>query len=595
MSAFSFLSIGVVSTSLALVGMSLGKDPSSAEDLWAFQPPKRSDLPTVSLQDELFHRMDAFIVAALGEQELSARTLADDGSYFRRLHMVITGLPSSIDDQQAFAADDEPNKRQRWVDRLLASYGFGERMTSFWLPIARYAEDQAHEVGDNKSLTYPNAYLYRQWVIDAFNRDLPYKDFIRYQLAADLDEDALAERDALGFLGLGPKYYNRGRLEVKADEWEDRVDTVTRSFLGLTVACARCHDHKYDPISAEDYHALAGVFASTEMLNEALPGDAGEKKERKDKSPRHTRHVVKEGKIQDLPVYLRGDVTKTGETVKRRFLPALSGGEALPFDQGSGRGQLAEAIASPNNPLTARVMVNRLWKEVFGSALVQTPSNFGTLGQAPTHPALLDELAIDFRDHGSVKRLVREMLESAAFQRTSVAGPTLAERDPSNLWLGRSARRRMSFEMWRDAVLQASGDLDPSGGRSLEIEDDENLRRTVYARISRLDLNDVLEQFDYPDPNIHAAARVETTTTTQKLYLLNHPFVLERASRLAARASAVDENETEQITWLYRQLFARQPSDAELERGRSFLDQGEDRLAALAHVLICSNEMLYLD
>lgn len=490
------------------------EEPKATADFWSFQAPEGVDtLPEQGQEMESAHRIDAFLNAALEERGLKPQQgIATDQAYFRRLHGVLTGLPPSAEDQQAFAEDSDPNKRQRWADRLLASYSYGERLASFWLPIARYGEDQAHEVGSNKSLTYPNAHLYRQWVIDAFNRDLPYDDFIRFQLAADLHEGADAERDALGFLGLGPKYYNRGRLEVKADEWEDRVDTVTRGFLGLTVACARCHDHKYDPISKEDYHAMAGIFASTEMQNETLPGREPEKKKngkpKNGSAPRHARHVVKEGKFQDLPVFIRGDVERKGETVKRRFLEVLSEGEPKAFTEGSGRRQLAEALTDPANPLTSRVLVNRIWKEMFGRGLVSTPSNFGALGQPPSHPRLLDDLAHSFGQHGSTKRLVRELLETAAFQRDSLAGDALSEHDPANEWLGRMPRRKLSFEMWRDAVLQASGALDPRGGESLELEDQENRRRTVYARISRLDLNDVLEQFDYPDPNIHASHRV---------------------------------------------------------------------------------------
>lgn len=580
-----------------LSALAPAEKPSATTDFWAFQPPEKSPLPALDTDLAANHRLDVFLNAALAERNLPVQKRAEDNVYFRRLHVTLTGLPPQPADSASFKADDDPNKDARWADRLLASYAFGERFASFWLPIARYAEDQAHQVGDNATLTYPNAHLYRQWVIDAFNRDLPYEDFIRFQLAADLHEDGAEERDALGFLGLGPKYYNRRRLEVMADEWEDRVDTVTRSFLGLTVACARCHDHKYDPISAEDYHALAGVFASTEMVNETLPGMEPAKDEEKKKgaAPIESRHIVKEGEAKDLPVFIRGDVTRKGDTVKRRFLSILSQGEPASLTEGSGRKPLAKAIASPTNPLTARVMANRLWQEIFGQGVVSTPSNFGALGQAPTHPELLDDLALAFREHGSSKRLIREMLETAAFQRTSSSDPLAAKKDPGNRWLSHMSRRRLPFEMWRDAVLQASGSLDSRGGKSLEIDDESNHRRTVYARISRLDLNDVLEQFDYPDPNIHAADRTQTATTSQKLYLLNHPFVLEQSSRLAARARASASTTEDRISWLYQQLLARAPKQEELTRTRAFLEEGEERWDALAQVLLCSNEMLYLD
>lgn len=574
--------------------LALADQPRVGKDFWAFQPPQTSPLPESAIPAQ--HRIDRFLLEALESHDLSPQGTASDSVFHRRAHVLLTGLPPTPHDQARFEADTSPNKRQRLIDRLLGSYAFGERLASFWLPIARYAEDQAHEVGNNKSLTYPNAHRYRQWVIDAFNRDLSYPQFVRFQLAADLHDDGKAERDALGFLGLGPKYYNRGRLEVMADEWEDRVDTVTRTFMGLTVACARCHDHKYDPISARDYHALASIFASTEMVNEVLPGQEAPKdkdgKPNKQAAPVHTRHIVKDGNPRDLPVFIRGNVERKGEAAPRGFLSILSEIAPTGFDQGSGRKPLAEALVSPRNPLAARVMVNRLWREVFGHGLVQTPSNFGALGQAPSHPRLLDELALDFQGHGSIKRLLRSLLETQAFHRVSTAGATLLEQDPKNLWYGRMTRHRLSFEMWRDTVLHASGDLDPRGGASMEIEDEENHRRTVYARVSRLDLNDVLEAFDYPDPNIHAAGRVATTTTTQKLFLLNHPFVLDQASRIAERAHASGDDP---VAWLYRQLLARAPQPHERRRAQQFLKAGKDRLPGLVQVLLCSNEMLYLD
>src|SRR3989454_7696 len=267
---------------------------------------------------------------------------------------------------------------------------------------------------------YPHAYRYREWVIDSFNRDLPYDQFIRLQLAADKINAGAENLVALGFLGLGPKYYNRGRLEVQADEWEDRVDTVGRAMLGLTVACARCHDHKFDPITMRDYYALAGVFASTKMVNKTADGKIIEGKVNADKMPPNTFHMVEDGEAKDLNVFIRGNVERKGPIAERRFLRVLSEGEPAPFKEGGGRKELAEAIASPHNPLTARVMVNRVWGVCFGKPLVLTPSNFGHSGQPPTHPELLDDLAVRFTLNGwSVKGLVREMVLSSAYRQTS--------------------------------------------------------------------------------------------------------------------------------------------------------------------------------
>ena len=568
---------------------------------WSFQMPQAAKF-TTSIPATARTRIDVLIQRGLEAQGLEQAPAAGATTQLRRLYVVLSGLPPNVEEQQHYAADNSPNRNQRLADRLLASYAFGERMASFWLPIARYAEDQAHQVGNNAALTYPNAHLYRQWVIDAFNRDVAYDDFIEWQLAADFYPQAReSEVNALGFLGVAPKYYNRGRLDVMADEWEDRVDTVTRSFLGLTVACARCHDHKYDPISTEDYYALAGVFASTEMLNEQLPDVVlSDKEAKKNKvAPKHARHVVKDGKAKNLPVYIRGDVSKPGAMVPRRFLHVLSQGKAKPFQEGSGRRELAEAITNSENPLTARVMVNRLWGEIFGQPLIATTSNFGALGDRPQQQVLLDDLAASFAQHLSVKKQLLQWLQSATFRQAStVKDPSVLENDPANHWWARMPRRRLSFEMWRDTVLAISGALDPSGGASLEMEDPANSRRTVYARISRLDLNDVMEQFDYPDPNIHAGVRSKTTTTTQKLYLLNHPFVLDQAERMAERAAALASQPQGQINWLYQSLYSRAATESERDKGLAFLtaeDTDTQRLTKYTQVLLCANEMLYLD
>ncbi len=234
-----------------------------------------------------------------------------------------------------------------------------------------------HIVGDDTSLCYPNAWKYRDWIIQALNDDLPYDRFIRLQLAADLLEpDEEANRVALGFVGLGPKYYRRNSPEVMADEWEDRVDVVSRGLLGLTVACARCHDHKFDPIRTEDYYALAGVFASTRLFNQPLSETVEKGKNDEAKKAEDALHILKEGSPTDLPIYIRGDANNKGEVVKRRFLEILDP-KKTPFQTGSGRLELANAIADQNNPLTARVIVNRVWGQYFGQSLVPTTSNFG--------------------------------------------------------------------------------------------------------------------------------------------------------------------------------------------------------------------------
>jgi len=506
---------------------------------------------------------------------------------------------------ELFLSDRRPDAYGLLVNRLLASTRFGERMASLWLPLARYAEDQAHQVGSDTKFFYPNAWKYRAWVINAFNGDLPYDQFLKFQLAADKFEGTNSPNlAALGFLGLGPKYYNRGRLDVMADEWEDRVDTVSRTMLGLTVACARCHDHKFDPITMRDYYGIAGVFASTRMVTRRVDGTIEKPSAEATNMSPATLHVVEDAdQPENLPVFVRGNVERKGPVTERRFLQVLSPDELAPFTAGSGRAELARAIADRENPLTSRVFVNRVWGQFFGKPLVATPSNFGHSGQPPTHPELLDDLAVRFMEGGwSVKALVREIVLSATYRQSSVAASidAAASVDPSNELLSQANRRRLSIEQWRDAVLFATGELHFSGGSSLELDDPQNLRRTVYACVSRLKLNDLLMQFDYPDANVHAEKRGVTTTAIQKLFLLNSPWMLGRSKALAARLRAGGGADSDQqVSNAYQLLFDREPTREELALAREFLIKpalgDTSRWEQYCQLLLASNEMFYVD
>ncbi|MEW6302612.1 MAG: DUF1549 and DUF1553 domain-containing protein [Verrucomicrobiota bacterium] len=569
------------------------------QQFWSFRAPAAQPLPAVKNKSWVRQPLDQFILARLEEKKLAPSAEADKRTLIRRIAYDLTGLPPTPEEVKAFLADHRADAYEQLVERLLASPRFGERLASVWLPLVRYAEDQAHQVGTDTKYFYPNAYRYREWVIDAFNRDLPYHQFIRLQLAADKIADA-SENDlaALGFIGLGPKYYSRGKLEVKADEWEDRVDTVTRSLLGLTVACARCHDHKFEPVTMHDYYALAGVFASTDMVNKT-PGGAVEKEVAADKLPVTALHIVQDGAVTNLNIFIRGNVDRKGPEVEKRFLRILSNGEPKPFTDGSGRLELAEAIASETNPLTSRVIVNRLWGVFFGRPLVETPSNFGHSGLLPSHPQLLDDLAVRFVKNGwSIKTLAREMALSATYRQTSRVEARKAAADVENDLLGRMNRRRLSVEQWRDAVLYVAGDLEPEGGKSLELDDPQNHRRTVYARVSRLKLNDLLMQFDYPDANVHAEKRATTTTAMQKLFLLNSPFVIGEAKALAARL-AEESSDSARVRRAYEWLFAREPDRTELKVALEFLRKPGapemSRWEQYAQMLLASNEMLYVD
>jgi hypothetical protein len=569
-------------------------------EFWAFQPPRRSEAKCAS--EWTREPLDRFILARLRKSGLEPSPETSRAVFIRRLTFDITGLPPTPGEVDDFLGDGRPDAYERLAERLLASPRFGEHMASSWLPLARFAEDQAHQVGEDTNFFYPNAHLYRAWVIAAFNRNLPYDRFLKLQLAADrLPGAAPSDLAALGFLGLGPKYYNRNRLEVMADEWEDRVDTVTRTMLGLTVACARCHDHKFDPITTNDYYALAGVFASTRMVNKTPGGGAEKEGTKADKMDPATLHIVEDGDVQNLNVFVRGNVERKGPVVARRFLEVLAHDEPAPFCDGSGRAELAEAIASRDNPLTARVFVNRVWAQFFGRPLVPTPSNFGHSGGLPTHPELLDDLAVRFMEEGwSVKSLVREIALSATYRQNSMNDATKAARDPANELLWRMNRRRLSVEQWRDAVLASSGELlEAPGAKSQDIDDPDNPLRTVYARVSRLKLGDLLLQFDYPDANVHAEKRSVTTTPMQKLFMLNSAFMQCHATALAARLERIEGSDEDRLTAAYRLLFARAPDDSERALGLNFLRKANatemTRWERYAQLLLASNEMLYVD
>lgn len=577
-------------------------DWEKARKWWAYQAPQKNELPAVSNSAWPSQRIDHFILARLDSEQLTPSPETTKRILARRLYLDLTGLPPTPAEMAAFLSDETGDAYERLVEELMQRRAFGERLASMWLNNVRYAEDQAHQVGANTAFFYPNAYRYREWVIDAFNNDVPYDKFIRKQLAADLIKDTpTGDLPALGFIGLGHKYYNRGRLDVKAEEWAEQVDTLTRSLLGLTVACAQCHDHKYDAFTQKDYYALAGVFASTDLVDRMADGSEIKKDTEAAKKRIDTIHMVHDKKPQNLHVFLRGNTQTKGDIVPRRFLRVLSEGEPKPFTQGTGRLELAESIVSPDNPLTARVVVNRVWSMFFGRGLVTTPSNFGLLGTKPSHPALLDDLAVRFMENGwSMKRLIREMVLSSTYRQCSDESEANRAIDPGNTHLWRMNRRRMSIEQWRDSILAAGDNLERTGGKSLELTDKKNVRRTVYARVSRKKLNDMLMQFDYPDPNVHAAKRSATTTAMQKLFVMNNRFMVEQAKRLAKRVTGDSPDASaEQVQSIYDILYNRKPSAAELDLALGFLQlPAESRLTRweqYSHALLAANEMSFID
>ena len=931
-------------------------DFEQARLFWSFVSPKNPELPATKRSDWIESSIDHFTLAAMEARQLSPVSKAGKRELIRRASFDLTGLPPTPQEVDAFLADENTNAFAKLIDRLLDSPSYGERWGRYWLDVARYSEDQAHTFSVQPNI---HGYRYRDWVIEAFNSDMPFDLFVKYQIAADvmpIDEtEKLRNLPALGYFGLGAQYYkNTDAAKAAADELDDRIDTLTRGFLGLTVSCARCHDHKFDPIPQQDYYSLAGVFHSSRLhnaplvpspevdrynaaqqkikqLDEAiqqtiarqgpklrearisevkhylmatrgfqlakasapslklpsfakennleasvlkrwidflkskesspplplkswfqaiepgsdeesvkqsmiqseaaaiafeehlqlllrqrdgqlspeeqskltqssqtgnaryispmvtrssptasidveiqgakelflvvndggngpscdhadwlepklitasgeidlterkwetvtatygsvnlnknvsgqalrvagksypkgigthstsvlrfeLPDDAkrfvalggldnsgadqggdcgnnarvqfrlytesptdiqvgqsdllaeviGEKglfamelKDIEAKLPEVFRktlsvqrseletlrrespamypmaHVIAEANPSDLQVMVRGNPANRGELAPRRFLHILSNQPPRPFTQGSGRLELANAIASSENPLTARVMVNRVWQHHFGRGLVGTPDNFGKLGEPPTHPELLEYLTVKFVEQGwSIKSLHRQIMLSATYQLSSDRDDSNQQIDADNRYLWRMTRRRLDVEAWRDALLATSGRLDSKlQGPSTNLADASNNRRTVYAFISRHELDNMLRLFDFPDANITASVRAETTVPQQQLFVLNSPFMIEQSKAFAARILIESADGLEdRIHHAYRLAFGRKASPGELRVGLEYLqtidapEQKElnklNRWERYAQALLASNEFLYID
>jgi len=729
-----------------------GVDPAKAGAHWAFQPLADSTLPTI----------DAYIRAALDAKGLPPSPPAGRRTLLRRVAYDLTGLPPTADELDAFDADPAPDAYARAVDRLLASPAYGERWGRHWLDVARYADTKGYVYADRDESRFAHAWAYRDWVIRAFNEDLPYDRFLMLQLAADRMVPADDPRDlaAMGFLTGGPRF-----LQNIHDIIDDRIDTLGRGMMGLTLSCARCHDHKFDPVPTADYYSLYGVFASaTERLVPVAPvektpaGDAfaAELKKRQDalealfakkrdqlldrlrsQTPMYLLAVTEVEKLhteefysfiqpddvnpvvarrwarylfesrksfhpvfaawtafQSMPekelaekapawleanrgklhpkvaaaftnpptsmkdvaarygklfkdalaaegdpvlreiltgpespialprlsvselewyfdegtrvelakgqraieqliidnsasppyacvledkaqlhnprIFRRGNPANKAEEVPRRFIGFLSGPGRKPFEIGSGRLELARAVASPSNPLTPRVWVNRVWLEHFGRGLVATPSDFGLRSEPPSHPELLDYLARKLIEGGwSTKKLHRLILLSDTYRQSSDDNPAARAVDPENRLLWRANRRRLDWESMRDSFLAVSGRLDPAlGGRAVPFT---SPRRTVYGYVDRLNIPGMLRAFDFASVDAHSPQRHQTTVPQQALFLMNNPFLLDQARLLARHAADAPDR----IRDLYRRILGRDPSDGERRLGAAFLDQPE--------------------
>jgi len=729
---------------------------------WAFLPLQKVVPPNSPSGNEI----DGFIQAKLQEKGLRPAPPADKRSLIRRATFDLIGLPPTPEEIDAFLVDDSAEAFGRVVDRLLASPHYGERWGRHWLDVARFSDTKGY-VQMPEERRFVNAPAYRDWVIRAFNDDLPYDRFLVQQIAADQLPSG-GDPAALGFLTVGRRFKN-----MIHDIIDDRIDTLTRATMGLTVGCARCHDHKFDPIPIQDYYSLYAVFAGGSQRTVPLSGGAAasptraafeEELKKRQKALRtsfesirkriedrhrskvaeylaavvdvdrlppedvfilqgdqvlnpvvvrrwHTyllrrgpsdpvfgpwhalaaktsvptdglnkrvaqafsdspptslheaarrygdlfarvkssaplpdpadeelRRVlygddspvkVPSGSVLDAEYYLdwplreellklegridrwileaegavphavvldepaarpsarvfrRGNPAEKGEEVPCRFLGCVSGGRREPFQEGRARLDLAESIVSRDNPLTARVLVNRLWLHHFGEGLVRTPSDFGLRSDPPTHPELLEWMARRFIDGGfSVKRIHRLLMLSGTYRQGCEGDPEGRRIDPSNLLVGRMNRRRLDFEELRDALLAVSGELDPTlGGRAVNLTTRPfNPRRSVYGLIDRLNLPSVYRVFDFPSPDAHSPRRVTTTTAPQALFLMNSPFVQERAQRLAARPEVgAQAQPADRVRNLYRLVYGRSPTAEEVAWGIEFVQAQPEPIPA---------------
>ncbi|MBV9122031.1 MAG: PSD1 domain-containing protein, partial [Planctomycetes bacterium] len=584
-------------------------DFREARRFWSLQPVRDPPLPAVKNRDWPRNPIDHFLLAALEARGLQPAGDADKRTLIRRATFDLTGLPPTPEEINAFLADTSSEAFAKVVDRLLDSPAYGERWGRHRLDLARYADTS----GCNSDFPIPDAYRYRNYVIGSFNRDKPYDQFVREQIAGDLLPSHSVQQHheqviATGFLALSRRFGSDDSEFYLT--LEDSIDTLGKSILGLSIGCARCHDHKFDPILNEDYYALYGILQSSRY---AFPGvelsrwprdltplvsspeeeahlrkhmdelaqldkniralwkkkmavDAGQAKKAEAEYKEAVQHrddlvaqgphfdmafAVAEGKPGNARIQIKGDPTHLGSAVPRRFLRVLGGQELPKSEHGSGRRELAEWLIDPHNPLTARVMVNRIWLHHFGQGIVQTPNDFGTRGKPPTHPELLDYLASRFVEAGwSIKAMHRQIMLTHAYQLTSVDERPVPQADPNNDLLWKFPRRRLDAEEIRDAMLAVSGALDRSMGGPHPFPPEQTWRytqhkafvavydtnrRSVYLMQQRLKRHPLLEVFDGADPSTTTPQRLNSPSPLQALFLMNSPFAHTQADRFASR------------------------------------------------------------
>lgn len=591
-----------------------------AKTFWAFTPVQNPLPGRLASATWAKTTVDQFILAGLEAKGLKPVADADRATLIRRLSFDLLGLPPTPEEVDAFVKDSDPKAIEKLVDRLLASPHFGERWGRYWLDLARYAESNGN--ADNNP--FPEAWRYRDYVIKSLNDDKPYDRFVREQVAGDLlsplegqSKDELLV--ATGFLALTSKPRAQNNPDYKYDLIADQIDVTTRSVLALSVMCARCHDHKFDPIPTREYYGLAGIFDSSVMLfGTSVRGNGRNAMEAglHSLSDGSKAMGIKEGSPKECKICIAGESTKLGDTAPRGFLNVATLGQAPTIKEGSGRLQLAEWLTTRDNPLTARVAVNRIWLHLFGQGLVKSADNFGFLGDKPSHPELLDHLAGQFMQNGwSVKKTIRALVLSRTYQLSSSFDATSYRTDPDNILLWRMSQRRLDAEAFRDAILAISGQLirEPAKGSNASPTQrgkrtayaaNDSKHRSVYLGIVRGEpLSESLSMFDVANPNIVVAQREETTVPAQALYLMNSPFILAQAKATAQQLLASNvADDTARVDRAYQTFYARPATAAEKERALKYLtaagqDAGGKNAEAwtsFCQVLIASAEFRYL-
>jgi hypothetical protein len=673
-------------------------DIEKGKEFWAFQKPERAEVPTVKNPEWGESPIDRFVLKKLEEAELAPSGEAGAEILLRRLNFDLVGLPPTVKEIESYAKAWRENPRAAYeskADELLARTQFGERWGKHWLDVARYSDSSGKEVNQ----PFPSAWRYRDYVIDSLNEDKPYDRFLTEQIAGDLlpiknDAEWQENLVATGFLAVGPKGLGeRNPRQFAMDLADEQIDAMSQAVLGLTVSCARCHDHKSDPIPTTDYYSLAGVFLSTKTyfgtvnlavsrratkllelpLLDDVPVEKLSKREvdllkdrvsqleeqmaegaRANRQSRLQGNAVAnlirtkstlsiarsrlamfddEGNakpfamgVQDLDqpvdatVLIRGELDKPAQEVERGFLQVLGvEGEDCPEDA-SGRLELAKWLTSKENPLTSRVMVNRIWGKLFGKGIVGSMDNFGASGELPSHPELLDFLALEFMNDGwSVKAMIRDLVMTKSYRMASTYRLKAFEKDPENRLLWRRSPRRLDAEEIRDAMLLLSGDLDeerPLGTifnqgvrlRGLRVDESVVNRsgdyRSVYLPTTRDLLPESLALFDGADGNIVLGQREQTNVPGQALYLMNSLFVMERSSAMADLISEETKDRDEFVNQAFLMCFGRVPRDEEVSASREFFrrfrsyQEVEDQatmFAAYCQGLIGSAEFRYLN